>query len=92
MTRPLHVLSRLLVAGSFLILLVYIMGQMARWRSIERALHLTLFEGAAAVVVVVFLVPVLKRGDRWQRVLAVILLIVPVIGLLDALFRVLGDL
>lgn len=67
------------------------MKQLSRWRSIEREVYLTLLEGALAIVVVVFLFSVLKRGDQWQRVLAAALLIIPVIGLLDALLRALGS-
>jgi hypothetical protein len=80
-----------LVAGLFLIPLVYVMRLMSRWRSIEREVHLSLLEGAAAAFVVVFLFPVLRRGDRWQRVFAVILLIIPAVALLDALLRGLGN-
>jgi hypothetical protein len=90
MTRPLHVPIRFLVSGLFLIPLWYVMDSMSRWRSIEREVHLSLLEGAGAAVVVVFLFPVLRRGDRWQRVLAMMLLIILVFGLLDALLRALG--
>ena len=87
MTRPLHVPIRFLVAGLFLIPLVYVMGQMSRYRSFEREVYQSLLEGAAAACVIVVLFPVLRRGDRRQRVFAGLLLIIPVVALLDALLR-----
>ncbi len=90
-TKRWQVSIRFSVAGLFLFPLLYVMKQLSRWRSIEREVYLTLLEGALAAVVVVLLFSVLRRGDQWQRVLAAALLIIPVIGLLDALLRALGS-
>lgn len=82
---------RFSVAGLFLFPLLYVMNRLSRWRSIEREVYLTLLEGALAAVVVVLLFSVLRRGDQWQRVLAAALLLIPIIGLLDALLRAFGS-
>ncbi|MBE0544648.1 MAG: hypothetical protein IH623_25185 [Verrucomicrobia bacterium] len=89
-TKRWQVSIRFSVAGLFLFPLLYVMNQLSRWRSVEREVYLSLAEGAVAAVIVVLLFPVLRKGDLGQRVLAVPLLILPIIGLLDALIRALG--
>ena len=80
-----------MVAGLFLIPLVYVMGLMSRWQSIEREVGLGLLETAVAAFVVTFLLPVMRRGGRWQSVFAMLLLIIPAVALLDAVLMGLGS-
>lgn len=90
MTRPLHIRMRLAVAGLLLVGLVYALFQMSAWRSIEHEIHLTFLEGAMAALVVVVLVPIIRRGDLWSRVLAGLFLVIPAMSLLDAIVKGIG--
>jgi hypothetical protein len=84
-TKSLHAPIRFQVAGISMFLLLLCFNMLASWGSYESEGRWLLLEGSAAAVAVVFLTPVLMRGDRIQRILALALIILPVIGLLVAL-------
>jgi hypothetical protein len=83
--KSLHAPIRFLVAGISVLLLLLCFDKLSLWGSYESEGRWLLLEGSAAAVAVVFLTPVLMRGDRIQRIFALALIILPVIGLLVAL-------
>jgi hypothetical protein len=89
-TKPINVPVRFLISGLLLIALWYIAGRLAFWSSVSREAHLAFLEGAVSAVALVLVMPVVIRGDRVQRMLAVALGLLPVFGLLDALLRAAG--
>jgi hypothetical protein len=88
--KSLHVQSRFFVAALADSLVFFCIMVLASWSSVEREIRWNLLEGSAAAVAVVFLTPVLIHGDAVQRILAAILLILPVIGLLCPIFTAAG--
>jgi hypothetical protein len=81
-TKPLHPTARISVAALFLIPLWYINGRLGFWSSAARELRLCLLCGAVAGTAAVLLVPVLIRGDWVQRVLALVLIGIPLLSLI----------
>jgi hypothetical protein len=84
-TKSLYASFRFLVAGISVLLLLLCLDKLSLWGSYESEGRWLLLEGSAAAIAVVVLTPVLMRGDRKQRILALALIILPVIGLFDAL-------
>jgi hypothetical protein len=84
--KPLHPALRLVVSGALSLLVLYLFpaaGRNPRW--------LIGLAGVAAAAFVL-LVPVMVRGDSWQKMLAGILLFVPSFGLVLAVMGVLSSL
>jgi len=76
--------ARLLIAGAFCVVLLFLdnglVGNVVSGWAIRRSLLL----GACAAVPIALLYPLVARGDKIQKVLAAILLVVPTLGLFDA--------
>ena len=83
-TKSLHARIRFLVAGISVLLVLRYYDKLCLWGSYESEGRWLLLQSSAAAVAVVFLTPVLMRGDRKQRILALALIILPVIALLYA--------
>jgi hypothetical protein len=84
--KPLHPALRLVVSGVLSLFVLYLfpaVGRDARW-----LVGLAGVAGAAFVL----LVPVMVRGDSWQKMLAGILLFVPCFGLIMAVMGVVSSL
>ena len=84
--KPLHPALRLVVSGALSVLVLYLCpaaGHDPRW--------LIGLAGVAAAAFVL-LIPVMVRGDSWQKMLAGILLFVPSCGLFLAVMGVLSSL
>jgi hypothetical protein len=76
--------ARLYLGGLLLIPVLSAFWQLSVWSSIEREVHWYLISGALAAFPVVILFPVLIRGSSWERILAVLLLLLPVLVLVSA--------
>jgi hypothetical protein len=87
-TKPLHVSARFLVSGVLLLPLWYIQGGLALFSNMDREVRLTLLGGAVSVVALVFVLPVLIRGDRPQRIMAALVGLFPIIVLIEVLITV----
>ena len=84
--KLLHAAFRLVVSGVLSLLVLYLFpaaGRDPRW-----LIGLAGVAGAAFVL----LIPVMLRGDSWQKMLAGILLFVPSFGLIMAVLGVVGSL
>jgi hypothetical protein len=77
---------RLYAGGFLLIPLLLAAHPLSRWSSIEREVHWSLISGAVAALPVIILFPVLIYGNSWERILAVVLLLFPVLVLADTVF------
>ena len=76
--KPLHPALRLGVSGVLSLIVLFIFqlpGRDPRWLIVL---------GGVAAAAFVLLIPVMARGDSWQKMVAGILLFVPSIGLLLA--------
>jgi len=78
---------RLLVGGLSSVPLVLIRGYVG---STAVGIRMSLFYGVFASISVAFLLPLLVRGDWVQRILATVLLVVPVICLIAAFLLAAG--
>ena len=87
--RPLHPALRLVVSGVLSLLVFYLFGAVGR---APREPGLLIGLAAAAAGAFVLLVPVMVRGDAWQKMLAGALLFVPSLGLVLAVWAVLCSL
>ena len=87
--KPLHSTARIAVAALLLIPLWYINDRLGFWSSAGREVRLCLLCGAVAGTAAVLLVPVLTRGDRVQRVLALVLIGIPLLSLISVFLRAL---
>ncbi len=76
--------ARLYVGGFLLIPVLSAFWQLSVWSSVEREVHWYLISGALAAFPVVILFPVLIRGSSWERILAALLLLLPVLVLVSA--------
>lgn len=84
--KPLHPALRLVTSGILSLLVLYLLpaaGRDARW-----------FIGLAGVAAGAFvlLVPVMVRGDSWQKMVAGALLFLPCFGLVVAVYGVVSSL
>ena len=84
--KQLHPVLRLVGSGILSLILLCL------WRMPWRDPRWYIVIGGVASVASVLLVPVLLRGDSWQKMLAGILLFVPFLGLVLALVGVVGSL
>jgi len=84
--KPLHPALRLVGSGALSLILLCI------WRMPGRDPRWCIVIGGVAAGAFVLLVPVLLRGDSWQKMLAGILLFLPFLGLVLALIGVIGSL
>ena len=75
---------RLLVAGVFGVVLLFISDGLAGDVASGWAARKSLLLGTCAAVPIAVLYPLVARGDKIQKILAAILLIVPVLGLFYA--------
>ena len=76
---------RLLIAGVFCVVLLFIDDGLVGGVASGWAARTSLMLGACAAVPIAVLYPLVARGDKIQKVLAAILLVVPTLGLFDAL-------
>jgi hypothetical protein len=76
---------RLLIAGVFCVVLLFLDNGLAGGVANGWAARKSLLLGACAAVPIAVLCPLIARGDKVQKVLAVLLLVVPTLGLFDAL-------
>jgi hypothetical protein len=84
--KPLHPALRLVGGGALSLILLCI------WRMPGRDPRWHIVIGGMATAAFVLLVPVLLRGDSWQKMLAGLLLFLPSFGLVLALVGVVGSL
>lgn len=85
-SKPLHPALRLVISGILSILVIYTIPAVARnprW---------LLGLAALAAGAFVLLIPVMLRGDTWQKVIAGALLFVPSFGLVVAVTGVISSL
>jgi hypothetical protein len=83
-TKPLHSTARIAVGALLLLPLWYIEGALGWYSTVGREVLFSLLVAAVAGPAVVFLFPVLIRGDWVQRVLALVLLAFPLLLLICA--------
>ena len=83
--KPLHCTARIAVAAFLLVPLWLIDERLGLWSSVEREVRLCLLCGAVAGAAAILLVPVLIRGDCMQRVLALVLIGIPLLSLIGVL-------
>jgi hypothetical protein len=76
---------RLLIGGAFCVVLLFLDNGLVGGVASGWAARKSLLLGACAAVPIALLYPIVARGDKIQRALAAILLIVPMFGLFDAL-------
>jgi len=84
--KPLHPALRLVTSGVLSLLVLYLLpaaGRDARW---------LVGLAGAAVGAFVLLLPVMLRGDSWQKIVAGALLFVPCLGLVLAAYGVVSSL
>ena len=84
MNKPLHPALRLSLSSALSLIVLFLFpaaGREPRW-----------LIGVAGVAAAAFLllIPVMLRGDSWQKMVAGILLFVPSLGLIVAVIGVLG--
>jgi len=76
---------RLLIGGVFCVVLLFIDDGLAGGVVSGWAARKSLLLGACAAVPIAVLYPLVARGDKIQKILAAILLVVPTLCLFDAL-------
>jgi hypothetical protein len=76
---------RLLIAGVFGVVLLFISNGLAGGVASGWAARKSLLLGACAAVPIATLYPLVARGDKIQKVLAAVLLVIPTLGLVDAI-------
>ncbi len=69
--------ARLVVGAVVNIFLLLMIPRLGVWSSDEREFGLALVAGGSGVVAIVSLLPVIKSGRNWQRVIGFILLVLP---------------
>lgn len=87
--RPLRPALRLVASGVLSLVVLSLIGAAGR-APVDSWLLLGLAGAAAAAIVL--LIPVMLRGDSWQKMLAGALLFVPSLGLLAAIGAVVSSL
>jgi len=75
---------RLYIGGFLLIPLLFAFEPLSMWSSVEREVHWSLISGTVAALPAVILFPVLIRGSGWERILAAVLLLLPILVLVSA--------
>jgi len=91
-TKPLHSTARILASALLLVPLWFIYSRLDFYGGMAREVRLCLSCGAVAGSAAVLLIPILRRGDWVQRILAFALLVFPVLALLGTFLRALDDL
>ena len=87
-TRPFHPALRLVVSSMLSVLVLYLLGATGR-SPLHPGLLLGLAGAAAGAFVI--LVPVMVRGDSWQKMVAGALLFLPVLGLVLAVCAIVSS-
>ena len=80
--KPIHPTLRLVASGILCAFELFAFGMVGRvpgW---------TIAFGGAAVGAFVFLIPVLLRGDSWQKMLAGMMLFIPCFGLVVSVYGI----
>jgi hypothetical protein len=75
---------RLLIAGLFCVVLLFLNNGLVGGVASGWAARKSLLLGACAAVHIAVLYPLVARGDKIQKILAAILLVVPLLGLFYA--------
>ena len=74
-------LVRMVLGGGVNLALLLMVSRLGVWSSDEREFRLTLIVSALAVSGLVIVVPVLRQGKPWQRLVCFCLLILPFLSL-----------
>jgi hypothetical protein len=85
MSLPSECAVRLVTGLLFNMALLWMIGPMARWRSIEHEFGMALVCAAIGTVALVSVAPLLRRGTAIQKVAAIVLMVLPLLAFWPAL-------
>ena len=80
MSFPSECAVRLIIGLLFNIALLSMVGPLARWRSIEREFGLAILCAAIGTIALLSVAPVLRQGKDIQKVAAIMLMVLPLLG------------
>lgn len=80
MRFPSECAVRLIIGLLFNMALLWMVGPLARWRSIDREFALALFCAAIGAMAMVAVAPVFRQGTDIQKVAAILLMVLPLLA------------